>query len=93
MQQECSDSKRDQQQAQGTQSGIDLKSGMDKNVKPGDDFYAYANGGWMKSDRDPGGPEQPRSVASNIPRPGSSEQHAKELIDGILQIESGRGQR
>ena len=23
-------------------------AGMDRAVKPGDDFYAFANGGWMK---------------------------------------------
>lgn len=28
--------------------GIDL-AGMDTSVAPGDDFYAYANGGWLKS--------------------------------------------
>jgi len=28
--------------------GLDL-AGMDKAVKPGDDFFAYANGGWMKA--------------------------------------------
>jgi len=28
--------------------GVDL-AGIDKTVKPGDDFYAYANGGWMKA--------------------------------------------
>lgn len=27
--------------------GLDL-SGMDKSIDPGDDFFAYANGGWMK---------------------------------------------
>nr|MEA2797090.1 putative endopeptidase [Phenylobacterium sp.] len=27
--------------------GLDL-AGMDRSVKPGDDFFAYANGGWMK---------------------------------------------
>lgn len=27
-------------------AGLDL-AGMDRNVKPGDDFFAYANGGWM----------------------------------------------
>jgi putative endopeptidase len=27
--------------------GLDL-AGMDRRVKPGDDFFAYANGGWMK---------------------------------------------
>jgi putative endopeptidase len=29
-------------------SGIDL-AGMDRSVKPGDDFEAYANGGWRKT--------------------------------------------
>src|SRR5690349_3502977 len=29
-------------------SGIDV-AGMDKSVAPGDDFNAFANGGWMKS--------------------------------------------
>jgi hypothetical protein len=29
-------------------AGIDVP-GMDRSVKPGDDFYAYANGGWMKA--------------------------------------------
>lgn len=27
---------------------IDMKSGMDSTVRPGDDFYGYANGGWLK---------------------------------------------
>ncbi|MBV5271457.1 MAG: hypothetical protein JZU55_18045, partial [Afipia sp.] len=25
------------------------ESGMDNSVKPGDDFYAYAGGGWVKN--------------------------------------------
>src|SRR5262245_22968023 len=29
-------------------AGIDL-AGMDKSVAPGDDFFAYANGGWIKA--------------------------------------------
>ena len=32
----------------GTGIGIATAS-MDKTVKPGDDFYGYANGGWMKT--------------------------------------------
>ncbi|MBQ2859420.1 MAG: hypothetical protein IJE82_03590, partial [Alphaproteobacteria bacterium] len=28
-------------------AGIKLEN-MDMTVKPGDDFYAYANGGWQK---------------------------------------------
>jgi len=34
--------------APGTELGIMLAS-MDTSVSPGDDFYAYANGGWMKA--------------------------------------------
>jgi putative endopeptidase len=29
-------------------SAVDV-AGMDREIRPGDDFYAYANGGWMKS--------------------------------------------
>jgi predicted metalloendopeptidase len=34
--------------AAATSGGLDL-AGMDKSVAPGDDFFAYANGGWLKS--------------------------------------------
>jgi putative endopeptidase len=34
--------------APGTGLGI-VRASMDTSVKPGDDFYAYANGGWMKA--------------------------------------------
>ncbi len=34
--------------AAGTNAGIDAAM-MDKSVKPGDDFYAFANGGWQKN--------------------------------------------
>jgi predicted metalloendopeptidase len=33
------------EQAEGSTSGIDLAA-MDKSVKPGDDFFRYANGAW-----------------------------------------------
>ena len=29
------------------------KSGMDTSVKPGDNFFLYANGGWIKNNRIP----------------------------------------
>src|SRR5689334_7959782 len=29
-------------------TGVDV-AGMDKTVKPGDDFFAYANGAWSKA--------------------------------------------
>src|SRR5579884_225156 len=34
--------------SQALSSGIDL-AGMDRSVAPGDDFNAYANGGWIKA--------------------------------------------
>ncbi len=34
--------------ALGQTSGIDI-AGMDRSVNPGDDFFSYVNGGWMKS--------------------------------------------
>ncbi len=40
------------EQAQGSASGIDLAA-MDKSVKPGDDFFLYANGSWFKSSEIP----------------------------------------
>ena len=30
-----------------------LRSNLDTTVKPGDDFFAYANGGWLKSNAIP----------------------------------------
>lgn len=37
------------------QSAAELKSSMDISVKPGEDFYAYANGGWLKAAKLPPG--------------------------------------
>ena len=31
-----------------TSAGVNVKD-MNQNVKPGDDFYEYAGGGWMKA--------------------------------------------
>ena len=38
----------EQPQTAGTEIGIDL-AGMDRSVKPGDDFNAFSNGGWEKA--------------------------------------------
>ena len=44
----CKNREAEPSASQPAASGIDL-SGMDKSVLPGDDFYEYANGGWLKS--------------------------------------------
>ncbi|HEX8747717.1 MAG TPA: M13 family metallopeptidase [Pyrinomonadaceae bacterium] len=38
--------------ATGKTLGLDV-AGMDKTVHPGDDFFSYANGGWMKATKIP----------------------------------------
>ena len=42
------------------QAGNDLaasaaEAGVDASIRPGDDFFAYANGAWLEAHRDPGG--------------------------------------
>jgi putative endopeptidase len=33
------------------------ETGVDTGIKPGDDFYAYANGDWLKMTQNPRRPE------------------------------------
>ena len=57
--------------------GVDL-SGMDKSVKPGDDFFRYVNGAWF-DDR--------RNSRPTAPRPGSFVQldiQSETRVRGIL---------
>jgi endothelin-converting enzyme/putative endopeptidase len=35
--------------------GVDYAT-MDRKTKPGDDFFGYAEGSWLKNAPDPGGP-------------------------------------
>jgi predicted metalloendopeptidase len=75
------------EQAAVSASGIDLKA-MDKSVKPGDDFYAYANGGWMKATEIPA---DRSSIGGFYIADQVREKHAKELIDGILKSNPAAG--
>jgi predicted metalloendopeptidase len=36
----------------------DIEAGVDASVRPGDDFFAYANGAWLKSTKIPAGKER-----------------------------------
>jgi putative endopeptidase len=75
------------EQADVSASGIDLKA-MDKSVKPGDDFYAYANGSWMKSTEIPA---DRSNIGGFYIADQVREQHAKELIEGILKSDPAAG--
>ena len=60
-------------------AGIDL-AGIDKNVKPGDDFDAYANGGWRNTADIP---EDRSSIGTGYEVQKKAEQRNAELIKGL----------
>ncbi|WP_226876918.1 M13 family metallopeptidase [Microbulbifer hainanensis] len=61
--------------------GIDVKA-MDKSVKPGDDFYGYANGNWMKTTKIP---DDRSSTGSFLEAFNATEKHRAELIDKLVR--------
>jgi predicted metalloendopeptidase len=84
----CNKAGTEAQQAQaGTELGINLAA-LDKSVKPGDDFYAFANGGWMKSTEIPA---DRASVGGFYTAFLETEKHNRELIDGILKAKPDAG--
>jgi predicted metalloendopeptidase len=68
-------------------SGINLAA-MDKAVKPGDDFYAYANGNWMKTTEIPA---DRSSIGGFFIADQVREKNTRELIDGILKSNAAAG--
>ena len=60
----------------GSDLGI-TKASMDTSVKPGDDFYAYANGAWMKSADIPA---DRSSIGSHLVADQQTEKNLNELI-------------
>jgi len=75
------------EQKSGSELGIDA-SWIDKSVKPGDDFFAYANGNWVKKTAIP----QDRSriggfwIADQV-----REKNTRELFDNILKANPTSG--
>src|SRR5689334_18792828 len=57
--------------------GLDL-AGMDKNTKPGDDFFRYANGTWI--DNTPIPPDKP-AYSLRLAMTDLTEQRLKDLLD------------
>jgi predicted metalloendopeptidase len=70
-----------QEQKQGTQIGIQT-AWMDRSVKPGDDFYAYADGGWMKSTPIP---EDRSNIGGGWIADQERERNTRALFDAILK--------
>ena len=69
------------QQEQGAGIGIDLAS-MDKSVVPGDDFYHYANGSWLKKTQIPA---DRSSIGAFWIADQQREKNTRELFDGIIK--------
>ena len=64
----------------GTALGFTLAS-MDKTIKPGDDFYAYANGGWQKATEIPA---DRSDTGAHLIAFLNTEKQQNELLAGIL---------
>ncbi|GAB1596900.1 M13 family metallopeptidase [Lysobacter claricitrinus] len=63
-------------------------AGMDKSVAPGDDFYLYANGGWMKSTEIPAD----RSSFNSFTRISlDTEKQVRDLIEGAAKDKNASG--
>ena len=69
------------QQAPGTQAGIVLAS-MDTNVRPGDDFFAYANGKWVANTQIPA---DRSSIGGFYIADQERERQTRELLNSILE--------
>jgi predicted metalloendopeptidase len=67
-------------QTAGTAAGI-VAASMDKNVAPGDDFFAYANGSWVRSTVIP---EDRSNVGGFFIADQERERQTRELLTGIL---------
>jgi putative endopeptidase len=70
-----------QQQVAGTEVGVNLDA-IDKSVKPGDNFFQYANGLWIKNTEIP---EDRSSIGAFYLADKVREANTKELFDGLLK--------
>ncbi|QGN53871.1 M13 family metallopeptidase [Novosphingobium sp. Gsoil 351] len=73
--------------APGTEAGIKLAS-MDKTIKPGDDFNAYANGNWEKTTEIPA---DRSDTGAHFVAFQETERQQNELLSGILKSSPAAG--
>jgi len=66
--------------ASAPHSGIDL-AGMDRTVKPGADFWNYANGTWLRTTEIPA---DRSATGGGLEAQEQTDRNMQELIDGIL---------
>lgn len=73
--------------ASHTDMGIDLK-GIDRSVKPGDDFFHYANGNWVKTTQIPA---DRSSTGTFLQVYQLAEKQTSELIRNVAQSHAAAG--
>jgi predicted metalloendopeptidase len=61
---------------------------MDKSVKPGEDFYAFANGGWMKATEIPA---DRSNIGGFYIADQQREKNTRELLDNLLKSNADAG--
>jgi predicted metalloendopeptidase len=74
-------------QTPSTEAGI-VSASMDKAVAPGDDFFAYANGNWVKNTPIPA---DRSGVGAFFIADQERERQTRELLNGILESKPGAG--
>src|SRR5690606_40975652 len=68
----------------GTDLGIS-KAAMDTSAKPGDDFYAYANGNWNETTAIPA---DRSSIGAFYVAQLETEKRNRELVDAIVKVDA-----
>jgi putative endopeptidase len=76
-----------QEKAQGTALGI-VPASMDRGVRPGDDFFAFTNGAWVKNTPIP---EDRSGIGAFYIADQERERQTRELLDSILKSNPAKG--
>ncbi|HEX6660532.1 MAG TPA: M13 family metallopeptidase [Sphingomicrobium sp.] len=71
----------------GTEAGINV-AWMDKSVAPGDDFFAYANGTWVKTTEIPA---DRSSAGAHVIADELREKNTREMFDAIIKANPTSG--
>src|SRR4030081_2018073 len=66
----------------------DSTQDMDRSIKPGDDFYHYANGGWLRTAMIPAGQPSYDTRAILVAR---TSQRVRDLIQEAAAAQSAKG--
>ena len=74
-------SETEQAAVQGTELGI-VPASMDRSVKPGDDFFTFANGTWVKNTPIP---EDRSNIGGFYIADQTREKQTRELLDGLIK--------